>query len=354
MAHEITESDGMMYHGTTPWHGIGTSVPSLCTPYQAVHAAGMAWDVEPAPMQYVLPAEEVPPVVPGYLPVTAEPQAVPIDDRVMLIRSDTKAPLGIVSNQYQIMQNLELAEFVLDVIGDNSAAVETAGCFRGGRRVWFLLNQGAHDVAGVDTVGKFSLFAQGHDGTLAVRVLPTSVRVVCANTFAASGAGGSEGLSIPHRGDMAASVDAARHVLAGTMEMHDTFIEAAEHLASESISDGWLSHFFERAYIEAVASPSARRLLKDGRLSSLPPDEREQAERAAGKMGTTIGAWKRNFDGRDGGGLAPSIAGTRWHAFNSVTQWCDHARPSRADRMESNLLGACSDVKRGVMAAAMA
>ncbi len=351
MSHEITRTDSLMYTGAVPWHGMGRMLPEHCTPREALTAAGLDWTVETAPLYWKRPISTRD--VDGDIYAAAGTVWDDVEDRVQLYRSDTADPLGIVSTEYVPFQNTEMVDFIGEVLGDDFAAVETAGSLRGGRRVWFLLDQGRHDVAGVDPVAKYSLFATGHDGGLAFRVLNTPIRVVCANTFRAAGAEGTAGISVPHRGNMAAAVESARHALAGTLAIHEHFIEAAERLAAHDITESWLGHFFQRAYTERIATPEARRLLLTDR-SNLTPADQDRAERAASRMGSTVADWWRNFEDHDGGEASGRIYGSAWHALNSVTRWVNHQRPRVSDRIGSNLLGPNADAVQGLTMDALA
>ena len=342
MAHEITNTDQMMYTGETPWHGMGVSMPSHCTPREAMQAAGLDWTVEAAPLYWQRPDQ-----------IEA---AEPVEDRVQLYRSDTADPLGIVSTDYVPFQNSEIVDFIGEVLGDDFAAVETAGSLRGGRRVWFLLDQGRHDIAGVDPVAKYSLFASGHDGTLSFRVLSTPIRVVCANTFRAAGADGhKEGLSIPHRGDMAAAIDAARHALAGTLHMHEEFIQAGERLAARQISSEWVRQFFWNAYVRRIASHDSAKLLQARYVThdALAPADEAKADRAENRMRRTIDQWMQNYEDHDGGEASSRVYGTAWHALNSVTRWVNHQRPRVSDRVESNLIGGGASIVQSLTSDAL-
>ena len=62
-------------------------------------------------------------------------------------------------------------------------------------------------------------------------------------------------------------------------------------------------------------------------------------------MDSTMNTWMANFNDADGGRLAPSIRGTAWHAFNSVTQHLDHQFDHSDDRAESNLMGSVAGMK---------
>ena len=322
----ITATDRIAYAGATPWHGLGRELPEHCTPREALTASGLDWDIVPQGLRVDCPH--------------LAQYAVPGEDRVMLTRSDTGGHLGIVSNDYRPFSNADLVDFIGDVLGDDFAAVETAGSLHGGRRVWFALRQGLHDVAGVDPVASFSLFATGHDGGLSIRVIPTEVRVVCANTFSAAGAhNASQGLSIAHRGNVAASIDRARHVLAGTADLHAEFLRTADRLALTDADAGWLSDFFQRAYVGAVASSEQRRLLITNR-AQLTAEEQPKRDRAEARAASMVSDWVWNFEDADGGNCSPKVSRTRWAAVNSITRDLDHGRTrkSAGHRFEANVM----------------
>ena len=349
MAHEIGTTDNMMYTGAVPWHGIGKLIPEHCTPSEALDHAGLRWEV----------LQAIPTWNDGGFPddlpqgSTAKPQGTQaLENHRVLYRSDTREALGVVSKDYKPFQNAELATFIGEVLGDDFAAVETAGSFGGGRRVWFLLEQGRHDIAGVDPIGKYTFVATGHDGKLAIRFIPTNIRVVCANTFRmAGGENHSTGLSISHRGNVKESIEKARHVLAGTESIHDAFIESANRLAFQDVeSEQWLSAYFKRAYIQTIASKDAQSILLNGNDMHLAtPEDRKRFDRAATKMARTVSEWTYNFHDADGGQTDPRVRNSRWNAFNSITRWMDHDSPSRGDRHESNIIGKRSEQKADIL-----
>ena len=91
MAHEISIQNGRaeMFSGSNqvPWHKLGTVVAGLLNSRDAIQAAHLDWTVEKQSL------------------TTAGGQVVP--DWVATVRTDTQAPLGIVSkDDYRIvMQN---------------------------------------------------------------------------------------------------------------------------------------------------------------------------------------------------------------------------------------------------------
>ncbi len=55
-----------------------------------------------------------------------------------LYRSDTHAPLSVVSQRYQEVQPREILEFYRDLTEQSGFELETAGVLKGGKKFWAL------------------------------------------------------------------------------------------------------------------------------------------------------------------------------------------------------------------------
>src|SRR3546814_20756798 len=105
-------------------------------------------------------------------------------EQKVLYRSDTKAPLAVVSKRFQVVQPGEILEFYRDLTEVGGFELETAGVLRGGRKFWALARTGQSvSLKGRDRVDGYLLLATACDGTLATTAQFTSVRVVCNNTL---------------------------------------------------------------------------------------------------------------------------------------------------------------------------
>ena len=89
-----------------------------------------------------------------------------------------------------------------------------------------------------DVSEKYLLLSNSHDGSSALRVYFTSIRVVCANTLAmADRQGRGEGIAIRHQGNLVAKIRQARevHKTGGpTMKVH-ALLASAVLLASPAV-----------------------------------------------------------------------------------------------------------------------
>jgi len=119
-------------------------------------------------------------------------------DQKVIVRSDTHAPLSVVSRRYQVVQPVEVLEFYRDLVEVGGFELETAGVLKGGRKLWALAKTGQEaTLRGGDRVKSYLLLATACDGTLATTAQFTSVRVVCNNTLQIA-------LAIPRSGEGAA------------------------------------------------------------------------------------------------------------------------------------------------------
>ena len=164
MSHEV---ESLMYVSNeengrfVPWHGLGTPVQSALTSAEALKVAGLDWKVEARP---VFTDNGI--KIPGYVANT---------------RDSDNSVLGIVSDKYRIVQNVDAFAFTDSLIGDD-CRYETAGSLRNGKSTFMLARLPQKKILG-DDFDNYICFTNTHDGTGAVKVCSTNVRVVCNNTL---------------------------------------------------------------------------------------------------------------------------------------------------------------------------
>lgn len=151
----------MAYAGETPWHGLGTRVVAAMDSETALQKAGLLWAVRQEPVTFGGKP------VPGYQ---------------FNIRSTDNSVLGVVGRQYTPVQNREAFSFMDQLLGAG-VRYETAGAIDSGRRVWMLAVLPDEVKLAGDPAKPYILLSNAHDGSGALRVLSTPVRVVCQNTL---------------------------------------------------------------------------------------------------------------------------------------------------------------------------
>ena len=123
------------------------------------------------------------------------------------IRLDTHQYLGIVSEDYGIVQNEDAFKFIDTLVTgkmadvEHTPVIETAGVLGVGERV-FVTAKFPKDIIldnkGNDRVEMYIVFTTSHDGKGAVNCLVTPIRVVCNNTLNFAMKNNSGKLSLRH------------------------------------------------------------------------------------------------------------------------------------------------------------
>lgn len=331
MAHELDMTTGrpaMAYVGNKPWHGLGENLAAGASIETWQAAAGMAWKVLRSKVRFA---------------TSCNPETlVTWDKQHVLFRSDTKAPLGVVSDRYNIVQPKEVLEFFRDLTESAGFALETAGCIFDGRRFWGLARVTA-DVAMADArdkVGGYVLLSTSADGTLSTTARFTTIRVVCNNTLSMALRKGVDGkaakdvFSLPHNAEFNAD-DAKAHLgLSRPDEIRSGFADAMDQLRRLAST---------RATGPDMADATLRLFGHDP--SSMTPKEIEKA--AKSKAVATIGDMAVTGKGLVGADLKGGH-GTAWGWLNAVTQFVDHqARTKNQDlRLDSAWFGRGDALKR--------
>jgi phage/plasmid-like protein (TIGR03299 family) len=226
------------------------------------------------------------------------------DDNHVLFRSDTKAPLGIVSPAYKIVQPAQIMEFFRDLTEQAGATLETAGTLFGGRRFWCMARlSGAEDqVSSGDNVLGYLLGITSADGSLKTTFTETTVCVVCNNTAQMALSERGARIQVGHRTEMtAAKMAAVKQRLAQSGKNFGVFMTAAKALAKVRVADEAAKQFVET-------------LLRDQQLISA-----QDVTKAAG--------FNKIMDLFNGAQLGAELAGrqgTAWGLVNAVTEYVDH------------------------------
>jgi phage/plasmid-like protein (TIGR03299 family) len=310
MAHMIDTTTGtaaMAYVGKAPWHGLGAQLQQGASIEEWTAAARLGYTVLESPVLYESPA-------------ATELQRWP--HRKVLHRSDTGAPLAVVSDGYRVVQPAEVMDFFRRLGELGGFELETAGALSDGRRVWALarVTDGA-DIVDGDTVRPYLLFGTSYDGTMATVAKLTDVRVVCNNTIVRALGEGNGAVRVLHSERFDA--DEVRLQLGIVANSWERFLVQSRALARVPMS-----------YLEA--DEFVRALLLPYHTAKLDIAETKGFRRIM-----------QLFNGGAIGADIPGVAGTRWAMLNAVTQLVDHERGrSDSTRLESAWFGTGAAMKQ--------
>lgn len=190
------------------WHNLGIRVPEAVSSEEAIRLAGLDWKVEQKPIFLA--------------------DGTRIDGNYANVRSSDNKPLGIVGDRYKIVQNSDAFAFTDALLGEG-VKYETAGSLKDGKVIWLLAKMPEpFEVLG-DKIDPYLVFTNTHDGSGAVRVCATNIRVVCNNTLNLALRQAKRVWSARHTGSVTSRLDDARE----TLQLANNYIKATQETFEE-------------------------------------------------------------------------------------------------------------------------
>ena len=158
--------------------GVGKNITSAGNLAQALELSGLNYKVEKFPVQFTQPVVQM---MGDKQIVVQTPYA--IKDKVATVRTDTMQSLGIVSPNYEILNNEDAFDF-LDSLVEEGAHFETAGSYgtNGAKNIITMSTEGMNILG--DDYKPYLLLQNSHDGSKAVSISYVSLRVFCSNCLA--------------------------------------------------------------------------------------------------------------------------------------------------------------------------
>lgn len=307
MAHQIdfTTGQAAIAYATgtdVPWHGLGQTVDPDAGVEVWQKAAKLEWQAMRADVQFD-----------SALTGQRETYA----DKHVLYRSDSGAPLSVVSADYRIVQPADVLNFFGELADAGKFTIETVGALSEGRRIWALGRVGDNARILDDEVAPYLLLATSYDGTMATIAKFTTVRVVCNNTLQAClrNEAAQKQVTISHQAIFDAK--AVRADLGIALDTWEEFQIKAGLMATRKLTDAetdaWLLDLFQpfMPYGQTYSPEQVRKSKGYRRIVEL-------------------------FAGAQKGGGQDAIDQTLWGLLNATTEYIDHEK----GRMQDNRLTA--------------
>ncbi|MDE5718041.1 MAG: DUF932 domain-containing protein [Lachnospiraceae bacterium] len=215
----------MFYTREKPWHGLGTRVEEAPTSAEALCLAGLDWEVVQEPV-----FTEKGDAIAGYR---------------ANIRDKDRKVLGVVSDRYKIIQNREAFAFTDTLLG-SGVRYETAGSLQEGRKVWLLARLPREYIIAGEQISPYLVFSNSHDGSGAVRVALTPIRVVCNNTLNLALATASRSWSMIHMGNVRDKMQEAKNTLFMAEAYMESLGEEFECLRGMKVTDSQVEEYVEK------------------------------------------------------------------------------------------------------------
>lgn len=275
--------ESMFYVRETPWHGLGTKVLEAPASKDALQLAGLNWRVLQEPIYTA--TEEL------------------IDGYKANVRDSDRKVLGVVTDRYRVIQNDEAFAFTDGLLGEG-VKYETAGSLQGGRKVWLLAHMPHEYIISGERISPYLLFSNTHDGSGAIKVALTPIRVVCQNTLNLALARAKRSWSMIHTGDIREKMQEAKDTLFLAEKYMDELGKEFEALRMKKLTDKQVMEYIE------ILLP-----IEDGST----PQQEKNMKRLREDMKI------RYFD-------APDLQGVGKNAYrfvNAVSDFATHAEPLR-------------------------
>ncbi len=204
-----------------PWENLGEKIFGALNSKDAIKAAKLDWFVYPMPVYSEI-------CYPGRDPFKRKMKIA--ENFVANVRDIDDEILGIVSPKYKIIQNTEAFAFTDELLGNHNIVYETAGSIDGGKRIWLLARIPAMFKIFDDDIDPYIVFTNTHDGSGAVKVIMTPVRVVCKNTLNLALQTAKRCWSASHIGNVKEKMIMARETLFNAKNYMDYLILSAKKL----------------------------------------------------------------------------------------------------------------------------
>ncbi|MDR1038882.1 MAG: DUF932 domain-containing protein [Deltaproteobacteria bacterium] len=325
MGHGITVNDGMMSVRVAPWHGLGKVVPEGVDTFEAQEIAGLCWGVRKTRIYAEGP--------------DGSPVLVP--DTFGIMRDDVGVCLGTVGPLYTPLQNSDMFRAVDMFCRTAGVRVETCGSLREGRLVWALAGDGEKEFVPGDPVTRYFLFKNSNDGSTAVQICYTDVRVVCANTLNMAVKNANNMYCIRHSPSMGEMVESSVAALAERRAYDDELRELMSALAAKPLG------------AERTRELTAKLVLSGVRNAGDISEARLLDKRAGAAILTLVES--------GAGADLPGVRGTAYGWFQAAAEYADHGRtysPRTGDAGESRFLsvlsGEAARIKRTALKLALA
>lgn len=216
--------ESMFYVRETPWHGLGIRVMEAPDSKDALIAAGLDWNVVQEPIY------------------TTENN--PISGYKANVRDSDRRVLGVVTDRYKVVQNQEAFAFTDELLGQG-VRYETAGSLQDGRKVWLLAHMPHEYIISGERISPYLLFSNTHDGSGAIKVALTPIRVVCNNTLNLALRTAQRSWSMIHTGNIQSKMKEAKDTLFKAERYMDELGKEFEKLRMQKLSDQQVMDYIE-------------------------------------------------------------------------------------------------------------
>ena len=216
--------ESMFYTRTKPGHGLGVQVQEAPESKDALRLAGLDWKV--------------------YQREVYTDSGIKIEGYRANVRNTDNKVLGVVTERYKIVQNEEAFSFTDALLG-KGVRYETAGSLQEGKKVWLLARLPKEYIISGEQISPYLVFSNSHDGSAAVRVAVTPIRVVCNNTLNLALSTAKRSWAMVHTGNIKGKIHEAQETLFMAENYMSKLGKEFEELKRQKLSERQVKEYIE-------------------------------------------------------------------------------------------------------------
>ena len=234
-----------------------------------------------------------------------------------IFRSDNFENLGIVTNRYHTLSNMEFEDVADRIISEGLASYHAHGEFTGGKKLWIQFES---DLMPNDCIGKWNdavksylLLVNGHAGSLKFGLVSTTVRVVCMNTFNIALSRGDHMFSFKHSKSLKDKVKLMHEQIVDLGKATKDVYSIYQRMAEEKFEGDYMKDFAQLMDYHKKPRPINKKQ-ENGQFKTIWWTEAKYSTKANNNLADLKYAYENE----------PEIMGTNWGMFNAVTHYVDH------------------------------
>jgi len=288
-----SEVETMFFTGREkPWHGLGIKVEDAPNSREALIAAGLDWNVVQKPV--------------------FTQDGVKVKGYYANVRDYDGSVLGIVTSHYKVVQNRDAFAFTDGLLGEG-VRYETAGSLLEGKKTWILAKLPDKYIIQGEQVMPYLIFSNTYDGSGAIKIAMTPVRIVCNNTLNLALESTNRIWPVQHTGDIAAKMEDTKETIYRAEQYMSGLGKAFDTLSKKKLTDAAVKEYISL-------------------LLPVADNASETAEKNVLKQrGDIMLRYKYAPDLKD-------LPGSGYRFINAVSDFATHARPLRETRNYREIL----------------
>lgn len=264
----------------------------------------------------------------------------------IILRTDKNIPFGIVDESYKVVQNIDVFNFFDDAIGEGKAQWQHAGKFGYGERIFVSAKLPKDIKVGDDIINNYLVFSNSHDGSSAVQILFTPIRVFCMNCLNSAFKKADAYIKFKHTKNVKNKLTAGAEILKNSLAHCNTL----EHLYN-SMFNFKMSDVDVMQYIcEIMLTDEELEGLRTFKLNTKHERLFDRDEYVRSKVGVSqkkLTIITDMYDYYKNGVAQEPINGTSWGAYNAITGYFSNYNTvddSAQDRCKTLLYGGAVDI----------